>query len=116
MPNILKVWTVTLSEAEAEYNVRVDIAKNGTGNDKKYAEYLINSVAGTATQLYRYDDVLASYIPTTTTTAPTTTTVPTATTTKSTTTTLSDTQDTDTEVTTTTKASTTTTTAQDVGE
>lgn len=122
LPNVLKVWTITLSEAEEEYNVRVDIAKNGTGNDQKYAEYLVNSVTGTASQLYRADDVLAQYVPTTTTEPTTTTTAQPTTTTQEeapttttmaepTTTTLSDTQGTED-----TTAQVTTTTADATGE
>ena len=71
LPNILGVWSVTLSEAEEEYNVRVDIAKSGSGNDEKYAEYRIDGVNGKAVELYRNDTILDKFAnaPATTTTA-----------------------------------------------
>ncbi len=61
LPNVLKVWTITLSETQDEYNVRVDIAKSGTGNDEKYADYRINGISGTATEIYRNSDILDKY-------------------------------------------------------
>ena len=78
MPNDLGVWTITLSEPQEQYTVRVNIAKSGTGNYEKYAEYRIDGVGGKAVELYRDDTILDKYVSATTaattpTTTPTTT-------------------------------------------
>lgn len=81
LPNVLNVWSLTLTEAADEYNVRVDIAKHGTGAYEKYAEYRVDGVLGQATRTYQNDTILDKYAsaPVTTppSTPPTTTTPPT---------------------------------------
>ncbi len=82
LPNVLGVWKITLGEVKNSYNVRVDIAKHGSGTFEKYAEYQVNGLDGKATELYRDDNVLNKYTTvatTTTTAAPTTTTTTTPT-------------------------------------
>ena len=71
LPNVLKVKTITLTEAADTYTVTVKIAKTGTGSGEflNYAEYYVDGVAGKATENYRHDDVLDVYGSTTTTTA-----------------------------------------------
>ena len=63
LPSVMRVWSITLTETQDEYEVTVMIAKHGSGEMKTYAKYLVDGINGSATETFRDENVLGSTTP-----------------------------------------------------